>query len=158
MTLEGLNQQIANLRTHQNELSTVKQKLTDDVADIVLLRSFFSNWQNGINSGMSSEDAYQNAIASISREDNPNTPTDETINEEIIIQKAEDVFNKPAAEITDSDADAIQNDIKQLQASVRNFLGKQMQINMEISDTDTQIKNLQMIKDSETNEMKAQSS
>lgn len=145
-----LSIRIDNARTDQNTLNATKQKLNENLADIVLLKQVFSNWENAYNSnGGDNAAAYQEALKSLPS-DNPDTPDyNESVSEGDFIKKAEQYFGKSWQDINPKDVDGIQNDLQTIQNKVREYLGKSASVDMELDDTETEIDDLTAIQKSQ---------
>lgn len=138
-----LNVRIKNARSSENELRTVKQKITDNLADIMLLKKLFTKWESAYNSnGGDNAAAYQEALKTLPG-DNPKTPgVDEGVSEAEFIKKAEQYFGKKWEDLKPDDVEGIQSDIQTIQSKVKEYLGKSFSVDMQLSDIKSEIADL----------------
>ena len=107
-----------------------KTKLMDQQADIVLLKTFFKNWQDdygveikkpGETPDQAAKDSYKYAISKLPK-DNPNTPFNEEITEKQLLEKIEKDFGKPLGTVTSYDVKKLETDVQTLMKKVRYFV------------------------------------
>lgn len=144
-----LTVRINNAKSERSNLGAVKQKLSDNLADIVMLRRAFSKWESAFNAnGGNNAAAYQEALGTLPT-DNPDTEYDEGISEAEFIKKAEQYFEKSWSDINPDDLESIQNEIQTIQGKVKEYLGKSFSVDMQISDIDAEIDDLTSIQKSQ---------
>ena len=138
-----LQVRIKNARSSESELRTVKQKINDNLADIVILKRLFAAWKSNFESnGGDNAAAYQEALKTLPT-DNPNTPTtNEAVSESEMIKKAEQYFGKTWSSINTDDVDGIQNNLQEIQSKVKEYIGKNFSVDMQLSDIKSEIDDL----------------
>lgn len=133
-----LKVQINNLRDSIKMMRTVKQRLADQVGEAALLKSFLQTWGEGINNGLSNDDAFAEAISRLPV-DNPDTERDESLSASDMAQIAEQLeipFQPNEDTDTLFELAAIQQQIQQL-------VGKMMFTDTEVEDMERDIKDIE---------------
>lgn len=123
----------------------IKQKITDQMYDLALLKNFFKTWEDSVKSGASAQEGYNKAISELPK-DNPTTQfLDETVTVDQLKEKFEFFFHKPIENATAYDAESLEKNITALTEQVKTFIAKGMFVDSEIDSTQREIDNLKSI-------------
>ena len=121
------------IKSYQNSISDMwqptKTQLEGEQADIALLKTFFKNWEDTIDTDhdgkidneKTSKDGYNYALSEVLKKNNSNIPNS-TITESQLLDKINKIFGKPLGAVTDFDVDKLKNDISTLQQTVKRSL------------------------------------
>lgn len=118
-----------------------KTKLLDQQADILLLKTFFKDWEDAMNKGETNEQGYKEAVSKLPK-DNPNTSNNEGITEKEILDKAKDFFEKPLGNVTSYDVKQLEANVGKLQEKVRHFLAYGNFCDDQIKDAEDRIRDI----------------
>ncbi len=151
-----LNIKMNSLRTRKTELRNNREKISNQIADVQLLKNFFKSWNDAyLQNGGNNQAAYNTALSQVVHEDNPSTPFYDGLTEQELISKAETLFEKPWSEINPDDVSTVENDLNAVKSMVLELLGKQSGLDGMITGVDSEIKDVQAIKDAETAQLQA---
>lgn len=145
-----LSVEIASLR---NEISTwrnVKLKLADQLADIVLLRSFFQMWDRGIDSGKSVDNAYRDALDALPQDD-PKTPWNEGLTEREIKDLSEKLFDTTWDDVVrhvNEANNAFEQNLELIRKNIYEIIVKQRTVSDHVEELDNQMSDLTNVQNS----------
>lgn len=136
--------QLNSLRYDLQHWSNVKQVLSDRLYDAVLMRNFFTRWQ---------QHGYSDAVDGLP-DDDPSTSQDEGVSESEFKQKAEGFFKKSWDQITDpngdgtTSSDELQDDIAAIMSRVREIIAEKSSADSMVDDINSEIADLTTIQKS----------
>lgn len=119
----------------------VRQALTNKLYDAILMRYFFTTWQ---------QHGYSDAVDGLP-DDDPSTSQNEGVSETEFKQKAEGFFKKSWSQITDPNSDGVtlpselQDDIAAIMTRVREIIAQQSNAGSMIDDINSEIQDLTII-------------
>ena len=136
---------IKSLRGDIDYWRTVKQKLSNDLYDAILMRNFFNTWKDS---------TYTSAVEGLP-DDNPDTSIYEGVSEEEFKDMAEGFFGNSWGNITDPNHDGLvsqaelQSNVSAVFASVREIIVKQSSVSSTIDDIKSEIQDLILLEQNE---------
>jgi len=127
-----------------------KDKLDKEMSDVALLKTFFKNWEDtidtdhdgNIDAGKTSQQGYDYAISQLTK-DNPSTPANEAVTESQLLDKVKWAFGKPLEAVTAYDVKKIQTDMATLTGQVKRYLGLGFFFDSQIIDKTRKIEALE---------------
>lgn len=147
MSGEELSEAIKSLNQRQTALGDIKQRLGDEMINVVVMRKFFEAWESelkkieglDIHNASRSEikAAYEKALDKVESEDDPKTPMNEKFDESDLMSLYEKVHKDRAFpdpdkfEVDGNDVAFLAEEISDLRGELRKYMARQMIVDSE---------------------------